>query len=315
MSGFPTWGSDIGGYDAPPGDTPSSSCAGRSSGRSRRSWRSAARARTRRPWTLGAGGDGRRSRGRDPPLRALPVPLRPPAAPPARPAAARLRLSGRPEVVGARPTSSSSAPTCSPRRSTGAGTTPSVYLPPGSWVDLYTGTIVTGAGRRSRGRPRSPSSRSTPAPARSSRSTCARGPAPGGASTSSPIPGRAGFLATNGADARPRRPAARRAALRPGRRHGRAGDARREAGAVDLERRAAPGRRDPPARTGDRGGDRRLADLRVHQDETRRQRALMALPPRSFRRSRTSARGGPTSCAGPARDPRAAVRAASPHSS
>jgi hypothetical protein len=29
---------------------------------------------------------------------------------------------------------------------TGPGTTPSVYLPPGEWVDLYSGTMVVGGG-------------------------------------------------------------------------------------------------------------------------------------------------------------------------
>ena len=53
-------------------------------------------------------------------------------------------LPGRPRGLARRPRSCSSGPTCSPRRSPGAGTSPSVYLPKGAWVDLYTGRTVTG---------------------------------------------------------------------------------------------------------------------------------------------------------------------------
>ena len=194
-----------------------------------------------------------------PPLRALPVPLR-------RCCGAASRCCARSATpipddaagVAGRPTSCSSAPTCSRRRSPARGRRRRVYLPAGLWVDLYTGATVKGPARlhapdaarrvpalraRGRGRPVQP---------------------PHAADSWWGVdelthPGRAGFLVSERRRARPHGqphdvqlfvPAARR----PAPRH-----ARRAAGALELERRAAPRRRVRVHGPAVRGADRPLA--------------------------------------------------------
>ena len=200
MSGFPTWGSDIGGYAGPPFDNADLFIRWAQLGAVSPVMEVGGSGQNATPWTLGtAAMAGLRDIGGSP-LRALPLPLRAAPAPPACAASRSATPTRTTRARGARRSSSWSAPTCSPRRSPGPGTTPSVYLPPGKWVDLYAGTVVNGGGAALRpARRRSTSSRSTCGSARCSRSTCAPRPAPGGASNEQTHPGRAGFLATDGA--------------------------------------------------------------------------------------------------------------------
>ena len=185
MSGFPTWGSDVGGYAGPPFDDAELFVRWAQLGAVSPVMEVGGIGGERDAVDARAGRDERPARGGRAPLRALPVPLRAARSAPAGAPPARLRLSRTTRPRGGRTTSCSSAPTCSRRRSTGPGTTPSVYLPPGSWVDLYTGAIVKGGGADVHALDAAArSSRSTRAPARSCRSTCARRPAPGGAWTS-----------------------------------------------------------------------------------------------------------------------------------
>ena len=129
----------------------------------------------------------------------------------------------------------------------GPGTAPSVYLPKGSWVDLFSGKTVEGrpelhardaADRvpalrtRRRGHPVQPAHADGLVVGRER----------------ADAPGTRRLPRDERRDARAARPAGRRADLRPGARAARLGDDRRRRRPVDVERGAAAGRRDP-ART------------------------------------------------------------------
>ena len=181
--------------------------------------------------------------------------------------------------MGARTTSCSSAPTCSRRPSSARATTPSVYLPAGLLGrPLHRrGPCRAGGAVHARDAAR-------PVPAlRARRRRRPVQPAHGDAArwwglNELTHPGRAGFLVTNGADLDLTRPAARRAALRSGAAAGRA--ASRSAAApvaLDVERRAAAGGRDPRPRAGREGHGRRLVVNRVLG--FRGERAAIRRPP------------------------------------
>ena len=232
MSGFPTWGSDVGGYSLGRARPASCSRAGRSSARSRRSWRSAAQGANATPWTLGAGAMARAARRRpssttsssptstacsqrgEPVLRPLGYGF----PDDAQSWQADLELLVGPDLL--------AAPV------TGAGHDAERLPAAGLWVDLYTGATVKG-GRALHARD---AARRVPA-LRARRRRRAVQPAHGAGSwwgmDELSHPGRAGFLVDDGAEldlrgqprdvqlfvpapARPARRHARRASRSPG---------------------------------------------------------------------------------------------------
>ena len=163
----------------------------------------------------------------------------------------------------------------------GTGTTPSVYLPAGSWVDLYTGTTVKGGG----------ASFTRPTPL-SQLPLYARAGAviPFDLRTKDRLlvgrrrahaPGPRGVPGHQRRDDRPRGQPRDVQLFVPARVRPAPGDAGGEASCLGLERRPAPGRRDPPARTGDPGEDRGLELVeftRMRHASRAAGDALVALP-------------------------------------
>ena len=143
MSGFTTWGSDVGGYATPPADDAELFVRWAQLGAVSPVMEVGGSGPNATPWTLGpAAMDGLRAaatlhyelfpylygvlRARQPVLRPLGYGF---PADPGSWSATYEALVG-PDLL--------AAPV------TGPGTTPFVYLPPGHWVDLYTGATVTG---------------------------------------------------------------------------------------------------------------------------------------------------------------------------
>ncbi len=145
MSGFPTWGSDVGGYAAPPGVTADLFERWAQLGAVSPVMEVGGVGANSTPWTLGADAMavlrasavlhyelfpylyGLLQRG-EPVLRPLAYGF---------PGDAHSWTSPYELLVG---------PDLLAAPVTGPGTTPEVYLPPGSWVDLYTGATVPGGG-------------------------------------------------------------------------------------------------------------------------------------------------------------------------
>jgi alpha-D-xyloside xylohydrolase len=144
-SGFPTWGSDIGGYDAPPSDTAELFVRWAQLGAVSPIMEVGGEGPNSTPWTLGpAAMSGLRAAAvlhyelfpylygllrRDTPvIRPLGFEF---------PADAASWRSPYEFMVG---------PDVLAAPVTGQGESPSVYLPPGSWVDLYRGKTVQGGG-------------------------------------------------------------------------------------------------------------------------------------------------------------------------
>jgi alpha-D-xyloside xylohydrolase len=145
MSGFPTWGSDVGGYDAPPADTAELFVRWAQLGAVSPVMEVGGEGPNATPWTLGvaamAGLKGAAVlhyelfpylygllRQRQPVLRPLAWGY---------PTDARAWGSTYELLVG---------PDLLAAPVTGPGVTPTVYLPAGSWVDLYGGQTVRGGG-------------------------------------------------------------------------------------------------------------------------------------------------------------------------
>jgi alpha-glucosidase (family GH31 glycosyl hydrolase) len=145
MSGFPTWGSDVGGYAGPPFDNTDLFVRWAQLGAVSPVMEVGGSGPNATPWTLGTEAmAGLRSsavlhyelfpylygllRGHQPVLRPLGYSF------PNDPGSwgATFEFTVGPDLL--------AAPV------TGPGTTPSVYLPPGKWVDLYAGTVVDGGG-------------------------------------------------------------------------------------------------------------------------------------------------------------------------
>src|SRR5262249_42713663 len=153
VSGFPTWGSDVGGYSAPPGVDTELFVRWAQFGAVSPIMEVGGVGLNSTPWLLGpAAMTGLRDAavlhyelfpylyGL---LRSHPLVLRPLAwdfPQDARSWGSNYELMVGPDLL--------AAPVAGP------GTTPTVYLPPGSWVDLYTGTTIQGG--------RAPFTRATP---------------------------------------------------------------------------------------------------------------------------------------------------------
>ncbi len=163
MSGFTTWGSDVGGYATPPADDAELFVRWAQFGAVSPVMEVGGSGPNATPWTLGQEAmDGLRAaavlhyelfpylygllQARQPVLRPLGY--------------------GFPDDPGSWSASYETlvGPDLLAAPVTGPGTTPFVYLPPGRWVDLYAGTTV-GGGRSFNRRTQSTSSRSMPAPA------------------------------------------------------------------------------------------------------------------------------------------------------
>jgi alpha-glucosidase (family GH31 glycosyl hydrolase) len=145
MSGFTTWGSDVGGYNASPGDTPELFVRWAQLGAVSPLMEVGGAGANATPWVLGAEAmDGLRQavilhyelfpylygllRRHEPVLRPLGY--------------------GFPDDPGSWATSYEFlvGPDLLAAPVSGPGESPSVYLPPGSWVDLFTGAMVRGGG-------------------------------------------------------------------------------------------------------------------------------------------------------------------------
>jgi alpha-D-xyloside xylohydrolase len=145
MSGFPTWGSDVGGYDAPPGVTPDLFARWAQLGAVSPVMEVGGSGQNSTPWTLGSGAMAA-LRGAAvlhyelfPYLYGLLERHRAVLAPLAYlfPTDAHAWTSPYELLVG---------PDLLAAPVTGPGVTPSVYLPRGRWIDLYTGGSVRGGG-------------------------------------------------------------------------------------------------------------------------------------------------------------------------
>jgi alpha-D-xyloside xylohydrolase len=145
MSGFPTWGSDIGGYDGPPYVDSDLFVRWAQLGAVSPVMEVGGQGQNATPWTLGSDAmTGLRDSAvlhyeLFPYLYGLLAGHKPVIEPlgfayPADPGSwgAKFEFLVGPSLL--------AAPV------TGPGTTPSVYLPPGKWVDLYAGTIMKGGG-------------------------------------------------------------------------------------------------------------------------------------------------------------------------
>jgi alpha-D-xyloside xylohydrolase len=198
MSGFPTWGSDIGGYAGPPFDDAELFVRWAQLGAVSPVMEVGGVGGNATPWVLGpAAMSGLREAAvlhyelfpylygllaaHEPVIRPLAFDF---------PHDATSWRSNHEFLVGA---DLLAAPV------TGPGTTPSVYLPPGSWIDLYTGAVVKGGGTTfTRATPLS----QFPLYARSGAVVPFNLRTDGGSwwgVDELTHPGRAGFLATNGA--------------------------------------------------------------------------------------------------------------------
>jgi alpha-D-xyloside xylohydrolase len=146
VSGFPTWGSDIGGYAGPPYVTADLFVRWAQLGAVSPVMEVGGQGQNATPWTLGSDAmAGLRAAAvlhyeLFPYLYGLLARHQPVIEPLgyAYPADPRSWGATYEFLVG---------PSLLAAPVTGPGTTPSVYLPPGKWVDLYAGTVVKGGGR------------------------------------------------------------------------------------------------------------------------------------------------------------------------
>ncbi len=144
MSGFPTWGSDIGGYQGPPFVTPELFVRWAQFGAVSPVMEVGGVGANSTPWTLGASAmSGLRAAAvlhyeLFPYLYGLLQRHRPVLRPLA------FDFPGDPKAWGAN-FETLVGPDLLAVPVAGPGTTPTVYLPPGSWVDLYSGVRVAGA--------------------------------------------------------------------------------------------------------------------------------------------------------------------------